>query len=144
MLADILTKLNIKVYRPKTVSTVKKIKTPFFESKSSSANNIRDLTLIYKNKIIETPTFIRNRYFENINLYDIFNNAFDNGNGGQWIKSPNTFLTEQSIDLNDWTIERDFSNINKKYQMAIDAAQFLRIGRDVIVNISTYNHYLGL
>ena len=27
--------------------------------------------------------------------------------------------------------------------MAIDGAQFLRIGRDVIVNVTTYNHYLG-
>ena len=30
------------------------------------------------------------------------------------------------------------------FQMAIDGAQCLRIGKDVIVNISTYNHVLGL
>ena len=142
-LASLLSKLGVKVYRPKPVQSIKKIKTPYFESDASSASNVRDLTLVYKDKIVETPTFIRNRYFENTNLYDIFAEFYDNGDGGQWIRSPNTLLTEQSMDLEDWTKKRDFSNIGAQYQMAIDAAQFLRIGKDVIVNVSTYNHYLG-
>lgn len=142
-LSNLLESLDIIVYRPNNVSHVNKIKTPYFESEASSANNVRDLTLIYQNKIIETPTFIRNRYFENLNLYDIFSKCYENGRSGQWIKAPNTKLIEKSIDLKDWTEPRDFSNIDTRYQMAIDGAQFLRIGKDVIVNISTYNHYLG-
>ena len=39
---------------------------------------------------------------------------------------------------------RNFENFDRsKYDMAIDGAQFLRIGKDVIVNVTTYNHYLG-
>ena len=142
-LAKLLESLNVKVYRPKVIDKVIKIQTPVFKSEVSSASNVRDISWIYCNKIIETPTYVRNRYFENMALYSIFNECFDNGNGGQWIKAPNTQLSEQSIDLDDWKKKRDFSNINKRYEMAIDGAQFLRIGKDVIVNVTTYNHYLG-
>jgi hypothetical protein len=31
-------------------------------------------------------------------------------------------LTEETIDLDDWRNERDFNNIPKKYEMAIDGA----------------------
>lgn len=142
-LAKTLKDFGIDVYRPQAINQIHKIKTPAFDSIASTANNVRDLTLVYKDKIIETPTFIRNRYFENMCLYSIFNEAFNNGEGGQWIKAPNTELSYQSMDLVDWEENRDFNNIDKKYQMAIDAAQFICIGKDVIVNASTYNHWLG-
>lgn len=142
-LANLLISLGIKVYRPDELKRVIKIETPTFKSEVSSASNVRDITWVYKNKIIETPTYIRNRYFENMALYNVFEECYNNGNGGQWIKAPNTKLTELTIDLDDWHKKRDFSNIDKRYDMAIDGAQFLRIGKDVIVNVTTYNHYLG-
>ena len=88
----------------------------------TSANNVRDITLVYNDKLIETPTYVRNRYFENMSLYKIFNRAFDNGKGGQWIKAPNTRLTEATVDLDDWREQRDFDNIDARYEMAIDGA----------------------
>jgi hypothetical protein len=59
-----------------------------FESECTSASNVRDITLVYNNYIIETPTFVRNRYFENMALHSIYNKAFDCGNGGKWIRCP--------------------------------------------------------
>lgn len=137
-LADILCENGVKVYRPDPVNKVIQFKTPFFQSEVTSASNVRDLTLVYRDKIIETPIQIRNRYFENMALYNIFD--AESRNGGQWICPPNTKLTDKSLDLNDWHAARDFENIPPEYEMAIDGAQFIRIGRDVIVNISTYNH----
>lgn len=143
-LAKTLEQLDIKVYRPQKLDKAISIKTPFFTSDCNAANNVRDITFVYNNKIIETPIVVRNRYFENTLLYDVFNKIYDNGKNAQWIKSPNVFLTTKTIDLDDWKKDRDFSNIPKNMQMAIDGAQFLRIGKDVIVNVATYNHYLGL
>lgn len=143
-LAKTIEQLNIKVYRPKKLDKFVSIKTPFFTSDCNAASNVRDITFVYNNKIIETPVIIRNRYFENTLLYDVFNKIYDNGKNTQWIKSPNTFLTETTIDFDDWKKDRDFSNIPQTMQMAIDGAQFLRIGKDIIVNVATYNHYLGL
>ena len=142
-LALILKNKGIIVHRPKPIKKVSIFQTPTFKSEVSSANNVRDITLVYNDYVIETPTYVRNRYFENMALYDIFNQVYDNGNGGKWIKAPNTQLTEHTIDLIDWKQKRDFSNIPSNYEMAIDGAQFLRIGKDVIVNVTTYNHYLG-
>jgi glycine amidinotransferase len=86
---------------------------------------------------------VRNRYYENTLLYDVYNKAWDRGNGGQWIKAPHTELTEDTIDLGHWGDSRDYSNIPDNFVMAIDGAQFLRIGRDCIVNINSYNQWRG-
>jgi glycine amidinotransferase len=143
-LANTLTSLGIKVHRPNIVNRIRKIKTPTFETEATSASNVRDLTLVYKNVILETPTFVRGRYFENMEMYSIFDQCYDNGNGGLWIKAPQTQLIKQTLDLVDWKEDRNFNNIPNQIEMAIDGAQFLRIGRDVIVNVATENHYKGL
>lgn len=142
-LAKLLEKLGIKVYRPTRMTKIKKIQTPFFQTEASSANNVRDLTLVYNDTIIETPICLRNRIFENISMYKIFEHAFNHGKGGRWIKAPNTRLIPESYDLLDWKKNRDFSNINPNFEMAIDAPNFLIIGKDVIVNVATDIQYLG-
>lgn len=143
-LAALLTSLDIVVYRPDPVEKITAFSTPNFKSELSSASNVRDITLVYKDKIIETPVAVQNRYFENILLYDIFNKVYDSGLGGQWIRCPHTRLTESGIDMQKWDIPRDYTKIDPRYVMAIDGACFLRIGKDVIVNVGSYNQYLGL
>jgi len=143
-LAEVLTNEGVVVERPTIVDSVKRIQTPEFKGELSSASNVRDLTLVLDKKIIETPTYVTHRYFENNNLNEVFNRYYDYGMGGQWIKSPNSILTKETLDLEHWEAERNFRSFDKsKYTMAIDGAQFCRTGHGVIVNISTYNHYLG-
>lgn len=142
-LAKILADLGVYVDRPDRVCGVKKIKTPTYETEASSANNVRDITLIYNDTIVETPICLRNRVFENLNLYRIFNEAFDHGKGGKWVKAPNTHLVESTYDLADWKVDRDFNKINHNFEMSIDAPNFLTIGKDVIVNVATDIQYLG-
>ena len=142
-LAATLERLGVTVHRPDPLDKIVSFTTPSFKSELSSASNVRDLTLVYGNKLIETPTFVRNRYYENILLHDVYSRAWDRGRGGQWIKAPHTALTEDTIDLGHWGNSRDYTNIPNNYVMAVDGAQFLRIGRDCIVNINSYNQYLG-
>jgi glycine amidinotransferase len=142
-LASTLTSLGVTVHRPDQLDKIVPFTTPSFRSELSSASNVRDLTLVYGNKLIETPTFVRNRYYENTLLHDVYSRAWDRGRGGQWIKAPHTELTPDTIDLGHWGDSRDYTNIPSNYVMAVDGAQFLRIGRDCIVNINSYNQYLG-
>jgi glycine amidinotransferase len=142
-LATTLESRGIIVHRPDVLDKIVPFTTPSFKSELSSASNVRDLTLVYGNKLIETPTFVRNRYYENTLLYRVYNAAYNNGRGGQWIKAPHTELTENTIDLGHWGDSRNYTNIPDQYVMAVDGAQFLRIGKDVIVNINSYNQYLG-
>ena len=143
-LAKLLESLGVKVFRPERVTSMKKIQTTTFSSEASSASNVRDLTWIYRNTIVETPPFIRNRYFENVNLYTIYENLVSFDSGERWVKAPLTKLTNETIDLEDWRAERDMENVPDRFEMAIDGAQFLPIGSDVIVNVATYNHKKGL
>lgn len=142
-LAKTLEGKGITVRRPDVLDKIVPFTTPSFRSELSSASNVRDVTWVYGNKLIETPTFVRNRYYENTLLYDVYNRAYNKGKGGQWIKAPHTELTENTIDLGHWGDSRDYNNIPNNFVMAIDGAQFLRIGKDVIVNINSYNQYLG-
>lgn len=142
-MAKTLESLGVEVKRPDRVKSVKKIQTPFFQTEASSANNVRDLTLVYNNTIVETPICLRSRIFENLNMYRIYADAFDHGRGGRWIKAPNTHLIPETYDLVDWKEPRDFQNINPKFEMSIDAPNFLTIGKDVIVNVATDIQYLG-
>ena len=140
-LAKTLEGLGVTVHRPDVLDKIVPFTTPSFRSELSSASNVRDLTLVYGNKLIETPTFVRNRYYENTLLHDVYSKAWDRGRGGQWIKAPHTELTEDTIDLGHWGDTRDYTNIPSNYVMAVDGAQFLRIGTDCIVNINSYNHF---
>jgi len=142
-LASTLENLGVTVHRPQVLDKIVPFTTPSFKSELSSASNVRDLTLVYGNKLIETPTFVRNRYYENTLLHDVYSRAWDRGRGGQWIKAPHTELTEETIDLGHWGDTRDYNNIPSNFVMAVDGAQFLRIGKDCIVNINSYNQYLG-
>jgi glycine amidinotransferase len=143
-LALSLEKLGVTVYRPERLNQVVTFKTPDFKSELSSASNVRDVTLIYRDCIVETPTYVQNRYFENVSLYQIYNHCFNAGRGGKWFRPPHTKLTEDTVDLLPWNSIRDYSAFDRtKYTMAIDGAQFLRIGKDVIVNVNSYNHFLG-
>lgn len=128
------------VHRPEPLTKIIPFTTPSFKSELSSASNVRDLTLVYNDKLIETPTFVRNRYYENTLLYDVYNKV---SGGKNWFKAPLTELTEDTIDLGHWGDSRDYNNIPDNYVMAIDGAQFLRIGKDCIVNINSYNQWLG-
>ncbi len=141
-LANTLSNLGIKVHRPDIVSTPKKIVTPTFDGVlHSSASNVRDMTFTYANSIIETPPLIRGRYFENLGMYDIFMDYFKNGS--DWIKAPNPKLLDTTVDFSPLQQKRDYNNIPKQYDMAIDAAQFTKIGKDILCNKSTFNHELG-
>ena len=144
LLANTLSQLGIKVFRPDRLSKVIPFSTPDFKSELSSASNVRDITLVYEDVILETPTYVRNRFFENQMLYSTFNDVYQGGQGGKWIKAPFNSLVEEKMDMEPWNSSRDYASFDRsKYTMAIDGAQYLRIGRDVIVNINSYNHYLG-
>ena len=144
-LEKVLVKLGVDVIRPDNINKLYPIQTPTFKTELSAASNVRDLTFIYNKTIIETPVFTRNRYFENMQLLTNLKKLFYNTPNSKWYKAPFNLLTEDSIDLKEWDEYRNFLKTDySKYDMAIDAAQFIKINEnECFVNISTYNHELG-
>jgi len=142
-LAKVLENLGIIVYRPEKVNKVIKIKTPTIDTILSSSSNVRDLVFTYGDLILETPPIIMGRIYENWNLRKIFLEQSFKFNK-IWIRSPEPELTEDKIDTLDWDYERIYNKEDyKKYDIAIDGAQYIKIGEDILCNYSLHNHYLG-
>jgi len=125
---SIIKKQNIKVHRPNKMNKITKIVTPNWTSETLPPLNVRDQVIILGNTIVETPPMLRNRYFENDSLKHIFYSGFKSG--ARWLNLPKSTLSDTA--LNDNT------------EMMIDGAQFVRFGKDIIVNVSNQSHQLAV
>jgi glycine amidinotransferase len=113
--------------------------------------NVRDNTLIVGDEIIETAPQIRSRYFETQFLAPVFAEYFRQG--AKWTVMPRPLMTDASFDPSDadntagGPVERirdpHPSPYDVGYELMIDGAQCLRLGRDLVVNIATANHALA-
>lgn len=151
-LATALQKAGVKVLRPTILKDVPKFKTPYWSATGIPALNIRDQAIIMGNEIIETSPQMRARYFENDLLKPIFYKYFKEG--CKWTSMPRPIMTDASFDTSyvsgeDTPVIEQVYSENKSesdigFEMMIDAAQCLRFGKDILVNVSTANHELGL
>lgn len=141
-LVTILKSFGVDVYRPEELDRFITFKTLASKWVLNSVSNPRDICLIYGKYIIETPPVWTKRFFESQLLYHTFFDIFEHLNYS-WISAPKPILSQDRIDKEYWRQERDFHNFDrKKYDIAFDAANILKIGKDLIFNISTYNHEL--
>jgi len=153
-LVETLEDLGIRVHRPTDLKRETKFKTPYWQSTGGPALNVRDRALILGDEIIETAPLIRARYFENDLLKPIFYNYFKAG--ARWTNMPMPMMTDHSFDLSyvndvdqdmhgtEASLQQTPSPFDVGYEMMIDAAQCLRFGEDVVVNVAVENHELGL
>ncbi len=146
-LQKLLEKRGIKVQRPKRVKNPKTIKTPYFESIEWGCDAPRDSILIVGNTIIETPPTNRKRYFEGLLFQDLFLDYFKRG--ARWISAPKPSLDESKLDFSYW--QNNFGKpitpiekLERIYEIAFDAANCLKFGKDIIMNVGTQNHEWGL
>lgn len=151
-LVNTLTGLGITVHRPIPLPPDARPISGFgWTSPPVPALNIRDNTLILGDEIIETPPAIRSRYFETRLLTPIYRHYYDAG--ARWTTMPRPILTDNSFDL---SYARDIettlggptepienpqsSPYDVGYEMILDGAQCLRLGRDLIINVANANH----
>src|SRR5262249_3618644 len=118
------------------------------------ALNVRDNTLILGDEIIETPPAIRSRYLETRLLRPVFQHYYEGG--ARWTTMPRPILTDNSFDLSyaravetplggpTEPIENpESSPYDSGFEMMLDGAQVLRLGKDLVVNIANENHSLA-
>lgn len=153
-IAETLRSLSVTVHRPMDLheSTVE-VRTPAWSAAVVPPLNIRDNTLILGDEIIETPPMIRSRYFETQFLTPIFAEYFRRG--ARWSVMPRPLMTDASFDLSyarssstaggpmEPVEDSEPSPYDVGYEMMFDGAQCLRLGRDLLVNISTENHAMA-
>lgn len=153
-LVDTLTSLGVKVHRPTDVDAATvEVRTPAWSASVMPPLNVRDNTLIAGNEIIETSPMIRSRFFETQLLKPVFQEYFRRG--ARWSVMPRPLMTDASFDLSyarsstaggpmEPIEDPQPSRYDVGQEMLFDAAQCLRLGRDIVANIATHNHALGV
>jgi glycine amidinotransferase len=152
LFADTLTQLSVRVHRPVQLSSPLTFTTPSFTATRTPPLNVRDQLIIFGDEVIETPPQVRARYFENDLLKPVLYDYFRQGS--RWTTMPRPIMTDRSFDT-AWVSGRNTpaaedivnpkaSPLDTGFEIMIDAAQCIRFGRDVIVNVATRNHELGL
>lgn len=148
-----LESLSVKVLRPLPLhESTAEVTTPAWSAAVVPPLNLRDNTLILGDEIVETPPMIRSRYFETQLLTPVFAEYFRDG--AKWTVMPRPLMTDASFDTSyaNSTAGGPTEPINDPqaspydvgFEMMFDGAQCLRLGNDVIANISTANHALAV
>lgn len=152
-LADTIAKFGVKVHRPKVHDISRMYATPFWQSTGNNVYNVRDLHLVVGNSVIESPSYLRSRYFESLALYDIWHEYFEAG--FTWICGPRPrldrevsepyfrsgderVLTPEDVRYMELTGGRveELHRLNEN-EIVFEAANTVRMGRDLLYLISS-------
>lgn len=156
-LAGTIAKFGVKVHRPKVHDISKMYVTPFWQSTGNNVYNVRDLHLVVGNTVIESPSYLRSRYFEALPLYDIWYEYFEQG--FRWISGPRPRLdravseayyrnenerklTKEDVRFMELTGGRleKLHRLNEN-EIVFEAANTVRMGRDLIYLVSSSGNY---
>ena len=137
-LSNTLTKLGIKVHRPIPVDHAQEFSTPEWRTTGWYTWCPRDLLLPLNNLMIETPSPMRARYFETRAYRNIMLEAVQDG--VEWIAAPKPILADDSYQFDD--IVGTPSLLNR--EPVFDAPNCVRLGRDILFQISNTGNHLGL
>lgn len=143
-LADILTSEGIKVKRPNEVDHHQPVITPHFSTGGAFYSAMpRDCLLAIGTTLIEVPMAWRSRYFETFAFRDLLNDYFKRG--ADWVAAPKPMLKDSLWDEeHDFDQEFPFRSIIKDDEPLFDAADFMKIGRDIIGQRSHVTNDLGI
>ncbi|MBA8827783.1 glycine amidinotransferase [Saccharopolyspora lacisalsi] len=150
-MAEALESLGVRVRRPIDIyEGATQFSTLAWSAAALPPLNVRDNTLILGNEIVETPPMMRSRYFETQLLKPLFMEYFEHG--ARWTVMPRPWMTDHSFDLSyaeqaggmEFVPTVNDSPYDVGIEMLFDAAQCLRFGRDLLVNIATENHLLAV
>lgn len=155
-LAEVLSSLGATVHRPLELPPdAAAIAGLGWEAPPVPPLNIRDNTLIVGNEIVETPPAIRSRYLETRLLAPVFQRYYEGG--ATWTTMPRPILNDSSFDLSyarntETTLGGPTEPIENPepslfdvgFEMMLDGAQCLRLGRDIVVNVANRNHAMAV
>lgn len=132
-----LESLGVTVLRPDPVQHDTEFSTRDWRARGMYSYCPRDLTLVLGDALIECPSPTRARYLENQGLRRHF--AGYEARGARWLSAPRPRLAD---DL--YTIDESGRPQLGESDIAFEAANILRIGRDILYQVSTSGNERGL
>jgi len=158
-LASIIAKYGATVHRPAVHDLSRMCATPHWQTTGTNLYNVRDLHLVVGNRVIESPSYIRSRYFEPLALYDIFAGYFEQGL--VWISAPRPRLDREILepyyrDESERPVTTEDAQhkllaggrVEKLHRLTesgilFEAANTVRMGRDLLYLVSSSGNYNG-
>lgn len=137
-LSDVLRKLGAIVHRPIPLDHSIEFSTPDWKTTGWYTWCPRDLLLPLDNLMIETPSPMRARYFETRAYRHIMLDAIKDG--VEWISAPKPVLGDGSYQFEDIEGKPSLNNIEPIF----DAPNCIRLGKDILFQISNTGNHLGL
>lgn len=137
ILCQTLSQLGVAVQRPAVVDHSRHFATPYWDSAGIYNYCPRDLILVVGDLIIETPAALRSRYFEVFSYRSILQGYFLHG--ARWVSAPKPLLLDDSFIPRGRPEER-LADIEPIF----DAANILRLGRDLLFLVSSSGNRLGI
>ena len=138
-LIDVIKDFGAKVYRPDASDVHKVYTTPYFTASAEHAYNARDLYLVVGDKVIESPSQEKHRYFEAQAYYDVLYHYFDEGS--QWIAGPKPKLKGEYM-IPFFEDERKYIALSED-EILFEAANTVRMGKDLLYLVSRSGNQKG-
>ncbi len=145
-LCEVLTSLGVKVKRPDKVDFSKDYTTPWWTSKGLYSAMPRDIFLVVADTVIEAPMAWRSRYFESFAFRNLIQEYFNKG--AKWLAAPKPSMAGDFYNK-DYSPETPYIGDEKQFvvtenQIAFDAADFVRFGKDILVQKSNVTNAMGI
>jgi glycine amidinotransferase len=129
--------LGVKVVRPDPMDHDAEFSTPDWRSQGMYSYCPRDLTLVLGDTLVECPSPTRARYFETQGLRRVFTSY--EARGAQWVSAPRPRLAD---DL--YSVDESGRPQLGESEIAFEAANVLRLGKDILYQVSTSGNEAGL
>ena len=138
-LANTLTKMGVKVHRPKIIDweNVEYDIGQGWKSKGWYSWCPRDCILPLGDMLIETPSPVRARYFENRLYEDIMYEAFEDG--AMWLQAPRPKLHDDLYQFDDIIGKPTLLD----HEIIFDAPNIVRVGKDLLYQVSNSGNMKG-
>ncbi len=145
-LVSVLESFNVKVRRPDKMDFSKTYHTPWWSSKGLYAAMPRDVLMVIGDTIVEAPMAWRTRYFESFAYRTLVQEYFNAG--ARWLTAPKPSMSE-SFYNSAYDPDKPMLNGEKQFvisnkEIAFDAADFLRFGKDIVVQKSNVTNDMGI
>lgn len=145
-LAKTLESLGVTVRRPNPFDFTETYTTPWWSSTGLYAAMPRDVLLIVGDIMIEASMAWRSRFFEVFAFRDLLEEYFREG--ARWMPAPKCSMSDEFYnqaycpETPNIDGERQFAVAEK--EIAFDAADFMRCGKDIFVQKSNVTNNMGI
>ena len=134
-LQQLLQNLGVRVHHAAAVDCSFPVRSPDWTADQEHSINIRDITLIHGNLIIDAASPTRGRCYERCAVADLFH-SYLRRRPGRYTGPPRPRLTDATYDLSR---SRGINELEPLF----DAANCVRLGRDLIIDINNTANQTG-